>query len=69
MQLSLPNSIWLTIDPQILSKHPCYLESAQKGMFYVIPTPAPLIPPPHTYAPKIPPAGAGQHAQLSLGKS
>lgn len=27
MQLCLPNSIWLTTDPQILSKHLCYLKS------------------------------------------
>lgn len=70
MQLSLPNSVWLTTDPQILSKHPCYLESTQKGMLYVIPTPAPWPPPTPSLRPtKIPSAGAGQCAQLSLGNS
>lgn len=74
MQLSLPNSTWLTSDPQILSKHPCYLESTQKGMFSMLmPTPC------HSHAPPTPPHApqsyrqrkleAGQCAQLSLGKS
>lgn len=35
MQLSLPNSIWLTTNPQILRKHPCYFASTQQGMYHM----------------------------------
>lgn len=68
MQLSLPKSLWLMSDPQILSKHPCYLKSTQKKKCYTYETPTPALDLPPTPTPlKKPPAELVHVPNFHLG--